>query len=165
MRRKWQPTPALLPEKSHGRRSLAGCSPWGRTELPTTEQFHLRLSTEVLLRPCTNPFLLYSACSSTHSPLCISDLLFCSHPRLCSSVLLTSFSTSAWHTLFCCEMIAFVVYFPKILICCIFSWITYLLQILAHDHFFSKATLIPVFKLYLLPQSLFTAVFFSVAHS
>ena len=23
------PTPALLPGKSHGRRSLVGCSPWG----------------------------------------------------------------------------------------------------------------------------------------
>ena len=28
-RRKWQPTPVLLPGKSHGQRSLAGCSPWG----------------------------------------------------------------------------------------------------------------------------------------
>ena len=26
----WQPTPVLLPGKSHGRRSLVGCSPWGR---------------------------------------------------------------------------------------------------------------------------------------
>ena len=29
-RRKWQPTPVLLPGKSHGLRSLVGCSPWGR---------------------------------------------------------------------------------------------------------------------------------------
>ena len=29
-RRQWHPTPVLLPEKSHGRRSLVGCSPWGR---------------------------------------------------------------------------------------------------------------------------------------
>ena len=29
-RRQWQPTPALLPEKSYGWRSLAGCSPWDR---------------------------------------------------------------------------------------------------------------------------------------
>jgi len=29
-RRKWQSTPALLPGKSHGRRSLIGYSPWGR---------------------------------------------------------------------------------------------------------------------------------------
>ena len=25
----WQPTPVLLPGKSHGWRSLVGCSPWG----------------------------------------------------------------------------------------------------------------------------------------
>ena len=29
-RRQWHPTPVLLPGKSHGRRSLLGCSPWGR---------------------------------------------------------------------------------------------------------------------------------------
>ena len=29
-RRQWHPTLVLLPGKSHGRRSLAGCSPWGR---------------------------------------------------------------------------------------------------------------------------------------
>ena len=29
-RRQWHPNPALLPGKSHGRRSLVGCSPWGR---------------------------------------------------------------------------------------------------------------------------------------
>ena len=28
-RRKWQPTPVLLPGKSHGQRSLAGYSPGG----------------------------------------------------------------------------------------------------------------------------------------
>ena len=28
-RRQWHPTPALLPGKSHGQRSLVGCSPWG----------------------------------------------------------------------------------------------------------------------------------------
>ena len=28
-RRQWQPTPVLLPGKSHRRRSLVGCSPWG----------------------------------------------------------------------------------------------------------------------------------------
>ena len=26
----WHPTPVLLPGKSHGWRSLVGCSPWGR---------------------------------------------------------------------------------------------------------------------------------------
>ena len=29
-RRQWHPTPVLLPGKSHGRRSLEGCSPLGR---------------------------------------------------------------------------------------------------------------------------------------
>ena len=28
-RRKWQPIPVFLPGKSHGQRSLEGCSPWG----------------------------------------------------------------------------------------------------------------------------------------
>ena len=36
-RRQWQPTPVLLPGKSHGWRSLVGCSSWGRTELDMTE--------------------------------------------------------------------------------------------------------------------------------
>ena len=36
-RRQWQPTPVLLPGKSHGRRSMVGCSPWGCTESDTTE--------------------------------------------------------------------------------------------------------------------------------
>ena len=36
-RRKWQPTPVFLPGEAHGRRSLVGCSPWGRTESDTTE--------------------------------------------------------------------------------------------------------------------------------
>ena len=45
-RRKWQPTPVLLHGKAHGRRSLVGCSPWGRKESDTTEQlpFHFSLS-------------------------------------------------------------------------------------------------------------------------
>ena len=28
-RRQWHPTPVLLPRKSHGWKSLVGCSPWG----------------------------------------------------------------------------------------------------------------------------------------
>ena len=34
------PTPVLLPGKSHGRRSLVGCGPWGREESDTTERLH-----------------------------------------------------------------------------------------------------------------------------
>ena len=34
----WQPTPVFLPGKSHGQRSLADYSPWGRKESDMTEQ-------------------------------------------------------------------------------------------------------------------------------
>ena len=44
-RRKWQPTPVLLPGKSHGWRNLAGYSPWGRNELDTTERLHFHFQT------------------------------------------------------------------------------------------------------------------------
>ena len=43
-RRQWHPTPALLPGKSHGRRSTVGCSPWGREESDTTERLHFHFS-------------------------------------------------------------------------------------------------------------------------
>ena len=45
-RRQWHPTPVPLPGKSHGRRSLVGCSPQGREESDMTEQlpFHFSLS-------------------------------------------------------------------------------------------------------------------------
>ena len=36
-RRKWQCPLVFLPGKSHGQRSLADCSPWGRKESDTTE--------------------------------------------------------------------------------------------------------------------------------
>ena len=39
-RRKWQPTPVLLPGKSHGRRSVVGYSPWGRKESDMTKGLH-----------------------------------------------------------------------------------------------------------------------------
>ena len=35
-RRKWQPTPVLLPGESHGQRCLVGYRSWGRKELDTT---------------------------------------------------------------------------------------------------------------------------------
>ena len=37
LRRKWQPTPVFFPGESHGQKSLTGYSPWGCTELDTTE--------------------------------------------------------------------------------------------------------------------------------
>ena len=45
-RRQWQPTPVLLPGESYGRRSLVGCSPWGRwgSDMPERLHFHFSLS-------------------------------------------------------------------------------------------------------------------------
>ena len=37
-------TPVLLPGKSHGRRSLVGCSPRGREESDMTERLHFHFS-------------------------------------------------------------------------------------------------------------------------
>ena len=44
LRRQWWPTPVLLPGKSHGWRSLVGCSPWGRIESDMTERLHFHSS-------------------------------------------------------------------------------------------------------------------------
>ena len=43
-RRQWHPTPVLLPGKSHGWRSLVGCSPRGRWEVDTTQWLHFHFS-------------------------------------------------------------------------------------------------------------------------
>ena len=42
LNRRRHPTLVFFPGKSHGQRSLVGCSPWGHSELDTTEQlpFH-----------------------------------------------------------------------------------------------------------------------------
>ena len=54
-RRLWHPTPVLLPGKSHGRRSLVGCSPWGREELDMTEQLHFHFSLSCIGEGNGNP--------------------------------------------------------------------------------------------------------------
>ena len=54
-RRQWQPTPVLLPGKFHGRRSLVGCSPWGREELDTTERLHFHFSLSCIEEGNSNP--------------------------------------------------------------------------------------------------------------
>ena len=43
-RRQWHPTPVLLPGKSHGWKSLVGCSPWSHEELDMTERLHFHFS-------------------------------------------------------------------------------------------------------------------------
>ena len=48
-RRKWQPTPVLLPGESHRWRSLVGYSLWGHKESETTEQLHFTHFTHFIL--------------------------------------------------------------------------------------------------------------------
>ena len=59
-RRQWHPTPVLLPEKSHGWRSLVGCSPWGRWESDTTERLHFHFSLSCIGEGNGNP--LHCSC-------------------------------------------------------------------------------------------------------
>ena len=59
-RRQWHPTPVLSPGKSHGWRSLVGCSPWGCKESDTTERLHFHLTELCLFLVVFQLFLTYS---------------------------------------------------------------------------------------------------------
>ena len=63
-RRQWHPTPVLLPGKSHGRRSLEGCSPWGRWGSGTTERLHFHSSLWCIWEGNGNPL----QCSCLEDP-------------------------------------------------------------------------------------------------
>ena len=63
-RRQWQPTPVLLPGKSHGRRSLVGCNPWGCEESDTTESLHFHFSLSCMGEGNSNPL----QCSCLENP-------------------------------------------------------------------------------------------------
>ena len=63
-RRQWHPTPVLSPGKSHGRRRLLGCSPWGREELDTTERLHFHFSLSCIREGNGNPL----QCSCLENP-------------------------------------------------------------------------------------------------
>ena len=63
-RRQWQPTPVLLSGKSHWRRSLVGCSPWGLEELDTTEWLHFHFSLSCIGEGNGNPL----QCSCLENP-------------------------------------------------------------------------------------------------
>ena len=63
-RRQWHPTLVLLPGKSHGQRSLVGCSPWGRKESDTTEWLHFQFSLSCIGEGNGNPF----QCSCLENP-------------------------------------------------------------------------------------------------
>ena len=63
-RRRWRPTLLLLPGESHGRRSLVGCSAWGRYESDTTEQLHFHSSLSCIGEGHGNPL----QCSCLENP-------------------------------------------------------------------------------------------------
>ena len=63
-RRQWHPTPVLLPGKSHGRRSLVGCSPWGCWGSDTTERLHFHFSLSCIGEGNGNPL----QCSCLQNP-------------------------------------------------------------------------------------------------
>ena len=63
-KRQWQPTPVLLPGKSHGRRSLVGCNPWDRQESDTTERLHFHFTLSCIGEGNGNPL----QCSCLENP-------------------------------------------------------------------------------------------------
>ena len=63
-RRQWHPTPVLLPGKSHGQRSLVGCSLWGRSEVDTAERLHFHFSLSGIGEGNGNPL----QCSCLENP-------------------------------------------------------------------------------------------------
>ena len=63
-RRQWHPTPVLLPGKSHGWRSLVGCSPWGHEESDMTERLYFHFSLSCLGEGNGNPL----QCSCLENP-------------------------------------------------------------------------------------------------
>ena len=72
-RRQWHPTPVLLPGKSHGRRSLVGCSPWGHEESDRTERLHFHFSLSCIGEGNGNPL----QCSCLENPRDWGDLVGC----------------------------------------------------------------------------------------
>ena len=63
-RRWWHRTPVLLPGKSQGRRSLVGCSPWGRRGSDMTERLHFHFSLSCIGEGNGNPL----QCSCLENP-------------------------------------------------------------------------------------------------
>ena len=63
-RRQWQPTPVLLPGKSHGQERLVGCNPWGHGESDMTERLHFHFSLSCVGKGNGNPL----QCSCLENP-------------------------------------------------------------------------------------------------
>ena len=98
-RRRWHPTPVLLPGKSHGWRRLMGCSPWGREESDTTERLNwTELNPHFDTAPITFAFLLFLT-HDKHTPASkllhiLSFLSINTYPRLTPDALMALSFTS-----------------------------------------------------------------------
>ena len=94
-RRKWHPTPVLLPGKSHGQRSLVGYSPWGRKESDMNERLYLyqtvlygqnfqkgdfQVSTFIRFLQCFFYIALQEICNNLHS-IVVFVILFLQHVK------------------------------------------------------------------------------------
>ena len=108
-RRQWHPTPVLLPGKSHGWRSLVGCSPWGHTESDTTERLHFDFLLSCIGEGNGNP--LQCSCLEnpsdggawwaavygvTQSRTRLSDFIFTFHFHALKKEMATPSSVLAW---------------------------------------------------------------------
>ena len=108
-RRQWHPTPVFLPGKSHGWRSLVGCSSWGREELDTTEWLHFHFSLSCVGEGNGNP-LQYSCLGNpmdgeawwaavhgvAKSRARLSDITFTSHFHALEKEMAPHSSVLAW---------------------------------------------------------------------
>ena len=86
-KRKWQPTPLLLPGKSHGWKSLVVYSPWGSKESDMTERLHFHFRWGILHRV----LLVIGWCWVLYSSgfICVSSH-YLMRPRVNSLVVLES---------------------------------------------------------------------------
>ena len=108
-RRQWHPTPVLLPGKSHGHRSLVGCSPWDCEKSDTTERLQFHSSLPCIGEGNGNPL----QCSCLENPrdggawwdaiyrvaqswTQLSDFTFTFHFHALEKEMATHFSIPAW---------------------------------------------------------------------
>ena len=77
-RRRWQSTPVFLPGKSHGQRSLAGYSPWGRKESDTSYQLSNSTNLKTMVLSVLACFILFRDLLRLARPV--------SHVQLCPSI-------------------------------------------------------------------------------
>ena len=105
-RRKWHPTPALLPGKPHGQRSLAGYSPWGlkrvRYDLATKQTSHILDAIALtLLSVLTMWHSVLNSCGlkSSQTDVCPlqSALIPLCNPHLCDQTKAQCLHTPASH--------------------------------------------------------------------